>query len=351
MTPGRGSILRRGSCPAGRDSAMLSKRAGARAFGWVGTWLEGLRARRLVGAGWGAARSSYPLSVQEHRELPEDYRGPVFVWDIDKTYLSTAFSSIRGLARIPIEFAVDKLAIPGMPEILRALRRGPGPGYACLPLYFISASPPQIRRVIEHKMLLDGVEPDGITCKDWLSALAQFRPGRLREQVGFKLCALLEGRLRRPLADEYLFGDDAEKDPVAFHLYAQIVAGSISPGEAQERVAAEGVDREARQFVFDLVGRLPRRRGRVERIFIHLEKGTPPERFDGMGDLLVPVKGACELALALYEEGLIRADAVREACAAWDAGRGVPCGRAAADALARGIVRAERLRQLGLWPG
>jgi hypothetical protein len=51
------------------------------------------------------------------------------------------------------------------------------------------------------------------------------------------------------------------------------------------------------------------------------------------------------------EEALIRADAVREACAAWEAGRGVPCGRAAADALARGIVRAERLRQLGLRPG
>lgn len=314
-------------------------------------WRERLRAKKLTGVGWWAAQPSYPLSVREYRELPSDYQGPVFVWDIDKTYLSTAFSSIRGLARIPIEFAVDKLAIPGMPEVLRGLRRGPGPGYACLPLYFISASPPQMRRVIEHKMLLDGVEPDGITCKNWLGALAQFRPGRLREQVSFKLSALLEGRLRRPLADEYLFGDDAEKDPVAFHLYAQIVGGAISPGEAQAKLAAEGVDREARQFVFDLVGRLPRRRGRVERIFIHLEKGTPPERFAEMADLVVPVQGACELALALYEEGLISAQMAREACSAAAAGRGEPAERAAARALDRGLIRRARLRELGFGGG
>lgn len=310
-------------------------------------WLQKLRAKGLPGGGWGPAQASYPLRVHEHRELHSDYQGPVFVWDIDKTYLSTAFSSIRGLARIPIEFAVDKLAIPGMPEVLRALRRGPGPGYGCLPLYFISASPPQMRRVIEHKMLLDGVEPDGITCKDWLGALAQFKPGRLREQVGFKLCALLEGRLRRPLADEYLFGDDAEKDAVAFHLYAQIVGGAISPGEAQARMAAEGVDREARQCVFDLVGRLPRRRGRVERIFIHLEKGTPPERFAELGELVVPVRGACELALALYEEGLISAQGAREACSAAAQGRGEPAERAAARALDRGLIREPRLREVG----
>lgn len=315
----------------------------------LGTWMRGLRAGRLTDPrGWGPAQPSYPLSVEEHRALPSDYRGPVFVWDIDKTYLSTAFSSIRGLARIPIEFAVDKLSIPGMPEVLRALRRGTGPGYGCLPLYFISASPPQMRRVIEHKMLLDGVEPDGITCKDWAGALARFRPGWLREQMGFKLCALLEGRLRRPLADEYLFGDDAEKDPAAFHLYAQIVAAAISPGEAQARMAAEGVDREARQFVFDLVGRLPRLRGRVERIFIHLEKGTPPERFSRLGEIVVPVNGACELALALYEEGLISGEAAREACSAAALGRGDLAERAAARALERGLIRETRLKELGL---
>ena len=54
----------------------------------------------------------YPLAVFNDRDLPRDYAGPVFVWDVDKTYLSTRFSSSSGLARIPIEFSVDKVAIP-----------------------------------------------------------------------------------------------------------------------------------------------------------------------------------------------------------------------------------------------
>lgn len=87
----------------------------------------------------------YPLRINDERVLPDGYDGPVYVWDIDKTYLSTHFSSLHGLARIPLEFAVDKVAIPGMPELLRGLRKGAGPHYAGHPLYFVSASPPSSR--------------------------------------------------------------------------------------------------------------------------------------------------------------------------------------------------------------
>ena len=293
----------------------------------------------------------YPLSVDDQRTLPEGYDGHAFVWDIDKTYLSTGFSTFRGLSRIPLEFAVDKLAIPGMPEILRGLRRGPGPGFACAPIYFVSGSPPQLRRVIEHKMLLDGVEYDGITCKDWVAALRQRRPGRLREQVGFKVCALLEGRQRRPHAEEYLFGDDAEQDAVAFHLYAQLINADLSPGEALARMVTEGVARDDRRCVFDLLARLPGKRGRVKRIFIHLEKKTPPEHFEPVGDLVVPVHGSCQLGLALFELGLIDRRAVREACGTLASGSApaeASLETRVADALARGLVSAERLQQLDL---
>ena len=157
----------------------------------------------------------YPLSIEDQRSYPEGFDGRVFVWDIDKTYLETHFSSLKGMARIPVEFAIDKKAIAGMPEILRGLRRGPGEDYACAPLYFVSASPPQMRRVIERKMLMDGVEYDGIILKDWLKTLRRLRPGRLREQAGFKVCALLAGRQNRPRSTEYLFGDDVESDAAA----------------------------------------------------------------------------------------------------------------------------------------
>ena len=307
----------------------------------------------------------YPLAVEDQRILPEGYDGNVFVWDIDKTYLSTRFSSMRGMARIPIEFAVDKHAIPGMPEVLRGLRRGPGPDFACAPLYFVSASPPLLRKVVENKMLLDGVEHDGITFKDWLGTLRQLRPGRLREQVGFKVNALLDGRLRRPRAREYLFGDDVERDAEAFSIYARLVNDDPpsraiaryggrrpAPDELESSLQAAGVKPDDRRFVHDLAGRLPAERGRVERFFIHLELGSPPDSFDRYGELAVPVKGGFQLALALHDLGLLDKDAVTGAAEAVEASAkarskyGAPPEQAA-DALRRGLIRQDRLVSLG----
>jgi hypothetical protein len=75
------------------------------------------------------------------RRLPPDYTGDVLLWDIDKTYLDTHFSSWRGLLAIPFDMAVDKRAVPGAVPLLRALRRGPGERSVLVPLYFVSGSP------------------------------------------------------------------------------------------------------------------------------------------------------------------------------------------------------------------
>jgi hypothetical protein len=234
----------------------------------------------------------YPLFIDDQRSLPDDYSGNVFVWDVDKTYLSTHFSSMRGILRIPIEMAVDKRAIPGMPEVLRGLRHGPGERYAAVPLYFLSASPKELRKVLERKMLLDGVEYDGLILKDWTRAILGGRPGRLKEQVGFKLCALLTAWRSRTTAVEYLFGDDTEQDAEAFHLYAQMLAGELRGEQADRAMALAAVATDDRACVHALLRTLPATHGSVGRAFIHLERGTPPSFFSKFGGLVVPVKGA-----------------------------------------------------------
>jgi len=249
--------------------------------------------------------ATYPLQVDDQRTLPDGYAGPVFIWDIDKTYLSTHFSSLQGLSRIPLEFAVDKQAIAGMPEVLRGIRRGPGPGSGCVPLYFVTASPPQRRGTLEHKMILDGGEFDGITFKNCLQIMKKGRPKRLLDQVGFKVCALLEGRQRRPLATEYLFGDDAESDADAFSLYAGLLHEQMSYGEARNRMEDAGMRKDNQGCALALLDRLPEKRGKVKKIFIHLEKRTPPEQFDRFGPLVVPVRGGFQLCLALFALGLV----------------------------------------------
>lgn len=284
-------------------------------------------------------RRRYPLDLDDQRAYPPDFDGNVFVWDIDKTYLETRFSSLKGLARIPVEFAIDKRAIPGMPEVLRGLRRGPGPEFACAPLYFVSASPPQMRRVVEHKMLRDGVEYDGTTFKDWLGAVARLTPWRLREHVGFKVCAFLTGRLQRPRSVEYLFGDDVERDAWAFHLYSRLLAARLQPAEADVALADAGVRPEDRHCVQDLLERLGPDTGRVARAYIHLDAGSPPTRFADLAPLVVPVRGAVQLGLALLEEGLLGADAVRQAAEAVGTARSpAEVETLAKDALDRGII-------------
>lgn len=292
---------------------------------------------------------AYPLSIRNDRKLPEIYSGPVFVWDIDKTYLSTRFSSWRGLARVPVEFSIDKLAIPGMPEVLRGLRRGPGKRVACVPLFFISASPPFLRGSIEGKMLHDGVEHDGITFKDWWKTLMQLRPDRLLDQLGFKMAALLVGRQSRPRAREYLFGDDYEKDAEAFSIYARSLRGQLRPPELEDLLEAGGVKESDRRWIGNLLERLPARHGRVAKIYIHLEKNTPPRDFRRFGHDLVPVKGALQLALALFEEGLVDTGTVFATRLAVESAPRYRFGRIKemlSDALARKIISRERFRKL-----
>lgn len=257
--------------------------------------------------------TAYPLSIFNDRPLPDNYRGPVFIWDIDKTYLSTRFSSVKGLAKIPVEFAIDKRAIPGMPEVLRGLRHGPEHDYAGHPLYFISASPPFLKDVIEHKMLLDGVEQDGITFKDWLGTLLQFRPGRLFEQLGFKLVALLTGRLSRLKAKEYLFGDDTEMDAEAFFLYSQLMNKKLNPDQFMKRVKQFGIPKDDQKNIQNLIKKIDPNHGKVEKIFIHLETNTPPEKYHDFGTILVPIKGGYQLALALYQLKLVSKETVQAA--------------------------------------
>jgi len=294
---------------------------------------------------------SYPLSVFDDRQLPPDFDGNVFIWDIDKTYLSTHFSSMKGLARIPIEFAIDKEAIAGMPEVLRGLRRGPGPTFAAAPLYFISSSPPQLKPVISRKMLLDGVQPDGFTFKNWLKTIRQLRPKRLRDHLGYKLCALLHGRRSRPLAREFLFGDNVERDAETYSLYAALLSGELKRDALEGAMITGGVSPEDRLTVLELAEELPETIGSVGRIFIHLARSTPDDELQSFGSLVAPVRNACQLCLVLFEMGLIDQDAVIQATHAVS----IALGRSRAkledtleDAIARQLVKDDTLHRLGL---
>lgn len=291
----------------------------------------------------------YPLREWSQRALPPGYAGPVFVSDIDKTYLTTRFSSLKGLARIPLEFAVDKKAVAGMTDILRGVRRGPGPEFASAPLYFVSSSPPQLRPVIARKMLLDGVQPDGFTFKDWGTTLRQLRPGRLKDHLGFKLAALLYGRRARQRAVEHLFGDDVERDAETYALYSSILSEEVSPSRLEAILVDAGVRDVDRWAIGDLLGSLPRPLGSVGSIHVLMVRSADPDNIETRWPTVRAVRDAFQLALSLFEQGLVDARCVEDARAGVQRGARLDDGellRREEDAVRRGLVSPERVAEI-----
>jgi hypothetical protein len=231
-------------------------------------------------------------------------------WDLDKTYLRSEFDTLRQLWRTARERGEDKVEVPGVPEVLKGLRAAADRRGRGLGIYFVSASPPQIGRAIRDKLALDGVPYDGIVFKDQLERLRRGKLRQLREHVGFKLAALLRGRLEAP-ADtrELLFGDDWESDPLTYSLYADLLDGTLSAEQLGGFLVRIGVDAELRPEIDDLA-RAASGAGGVELILINLERRTPPGLFRLYGSRVVPTFNYFQTALVLASEQYLDADDV-----------------------------------------
>ncbi len=233
----------------------------------------------------------------------------VYRWDLDKTYLKTEFDTLKDLIVSAFENAEAKQAVPGAAALLRELRQG-GAGRIC----FISGSPRQMRRVLTQKLRLDGVEFDEFILKPNLRNMLTGRWSAMREQVGYKLPALLAGRAGLPPETrETCFGDDAEADCFIYSLYADVIAGRVARPLLEELLARAGCYEEDAQRAVSLAESLPASVA-VSRIFIHLDRKSPATRFDRYGPRVVPVFNYFQAALVLLEDGqLTPAQAARVA--------------------------------------
>jgi len=251
-------------------------------------------------------RAPFPMVRKLERTLDPDYDGPIYTWDIDKTWLDTRISQVKGMLKIPFEFAVDKRALPGTTALLHALREGPS-GREHRPLYFITASPPFIRKAIERKMLIDGIEYDGITYKDQLEVFRRRQFVALREHTAFKLGALLLLVRAFPLgASIYMFGDDAERDAWIYCMFADICAGRLRGDRLVETQVEMGVLRPYAEDVAGLAADLPARE-RVRGIHIHCVREPDGSRVREYDDRVVGYPSARAVADYVFERGLISA--------------------------------------------
>ncbi len=249
-------------------------------------------------------RSPFPMVRKLQRSLPKDYAGPAYIWDIDKTWLDTRFSQLKGMLKIPFEFAVDKQALPGTTALLHALRQGPSEREH-RPLYFITASPPFIRKAIERKMLIDGIEFDGISYKDQVEVFRRREFGSLREHTAFKLGALLLLARAFPLGTQiYMFGDDAERDALLYCMFADICAGRLRGDRLVRTQMQLGALQRYAQDVAKLAEDVPARE-LVAGIHIHMVREPDGGRIREYGPRVVGYPSAGSVARLLCERGLI----------------------------------------------
>lgn len=207
---------------------------------------------------------------------------------------------MRDLVRTALERADEKRTNPGAATLLRELAE------ANVSIYILSGSPEQMRRRLEEKLKLDGIRWDGFTLKPNLQNMLRLRFRALRDQLGYKLPALLASRTGagEELAGvtETLFGDDAEADAFVYSLYADIMAGRAGE-ELVEQILERGrVYEDVREQTVRCV-RMVNVEPVVERIFIHLEQQTHPRDFELFGRRVVPFYNYLQAAYVIHENG------------------------------------------------
>lgn len=234
----------------------------------------------------------------------------VYVWDLDKTYLDTTFESLQGLWRTVREKAFQKRNVPGTATLVRALRdhwQEMHKGRKDFPIYFVTASPPQLERKIHDKLAYDGIYPFGLFCKDNLKNLSPRRLWRLTQQIGYKLQALLQLRLHLPPnVRQILWGDDSEADAVIYSLYSDLCARRLEERDARHILRHFKVIGAQVDIILQLLEDIPKQ-DPVEKIYINLAADTDPDYYLKFGRRILPTYNAFQLALDLLQDNRLSA--------------------------------------------
>lgn len=236
-------------------------------------------------------------------ELPVRH---IFRWDLDKTYLRTDFDSVRDLIRTALQKPEERENVPGTSALLRALTRKREDSRVLVT--FISGSPTQMRAKLERKFTIDGIRPDAFILKPQLELLMKGKFRAIRGQVGYKLEALLRVRAESPPSPETLFGDDAEQDAFIYSLYSDLITGKIDVSTLERVLVEAQVYPDTATMILERARALKVDEGvSVKRIFIHLDRKTPPGHFLVFGPRVVPIINYYQAALVLYADGVLDA--------------------------------------------
>lgn len=236
----------------------------------------------------------------------------IYVWDLDKTYLDTSWHTLSDLWRTAFEKSFQKRNVPGTSTLVSCVKeswqrtRGELP----FPLYFITASPPQMETKIREKLEIDEILPQGMFFKDNLRNIHPARWRRLSQQVGYKLQALMQLRSKFNYEiTQVLWGDDSETDATIYSLYSDICSRRWEEEELIKLLKHFSVTKVQVDTILDLQDQClvhdP-----VEKVYINLAVDTDPEYYLKFGRRIVPTYNSFQTSLDLFQDSRLQATQV-----------------------------------------
>ncbi|MBI2646261.1 MAG: hypothetical protein HYW85_04410 [Deltaproteobacteria bacterium] len=288
----------------------------------------------------------------QYRSLPDTFDQDIYIWDVDKTYLQTNFESLRGLVQLFFEYSIDKRSLPGAKELLLELRRGK----ELPPLFFISASPVGLKKILEGKFLLDGIQHDGIILKDYRRLRKLLGKFRIKNNFSYKLLCLLTHRLKMPsLSTEILFGDDYERDADVYTLYADILNQAVDEKALKARLKSEKLTRREQKKLIEAALKVQKSTpvsNVVRKIFIHLVRNKEARAFDTYGDRLMATYNYMQTAALLFEMGKISKMGFRRVASSFELKYpkdGWTLKKSLQDLKDRSLISSQTFEELALW--
>lgn len=245
-------------------------------------------------------------SISEYSQYDE-----VYVWDLDKTYLDTHWQSLKDIFRASFADTYHRNNVPGTATLVKCLKQNwqQKRGQETFPIFFITASPPQMEKKIREKLESDEILPLGIFFKDNLKNLWPGRFWKLRQHVGYKVTALmyLRGLLKEEVT-QVLWGDDSETDAIIYSLYSDVCARRLKDDE-EKILKGFQVTPEQIQRIGSMQQQVPEL-DPVEKIYINLAVDTDPEYYGKFGRRMIPSYNSFQIALDLFQDNRLSLDHV-----------------------------------------
>lgn len=236
----------------------------------------------------------------------------VYVWDLDKTYLDTNWHTLKDIFRASFADTYHRNNVPGTATLVNSLKNSwqERNGKKQFPIFFITASPPQMEKKIREKLTSDEILPLGIFFKDNLKNLWPGRFWKLKQHVSYKVTALLYLRtLLKSEISQVLWGDDSETDAVIYSLYSDICSRRLKGDECEKVLKTFQVTQEQMQRIFATQELIPEL-DPVEKIYINLAIDTDPEYYMKFGRRMIPSHNSLQTALDLFQDNRLGLDAI-----------------------------------------